>query len=304
MCLLIYTHNPKTIPESHYRNAFQRNGDGAGFCYSKDGEIHVRKGFFTIKSFLEAIPEADGCPSIVHFRWATTGPKITENCHPFDAGNGWYMGHNGVIDGFDELPNESDTGAFVRVAVKPYVDKWKNTPNMPEFQKFWQATIGGSKLVFLHADGSRVIINEEMAGCHWSGDKQTWYSNHSYESYTATFQGKYLSWREEQEEFFTEAGTGGSTKSLKSSTSHGARKQFESVLRTLGLKQQEVCSWCNCDPIRNEFTKVFTSEDGDVVCEQCVLETYEAMEGEAIDLDKDLLEDSVDDELEAHFGTK
>lgn len=277
MCLLIFTHDSTTIPESHFRAAFNRNSDGAGFVYSQEGKLHLHKGFFTVKDLIEALPAAGSNPCIIHFRFATHGAKDKANCHPFEAGGGWAMGHNGVIDGFPMLPSESDTAAFVRLAVKPYTEAHSEIVKLKEFQDYWAGCIGGSKLAFLHEDGSYVIVNEDKYSGHWSEDKKTWYSNSTYEAPKYVSKGGYSSygaWGDEQE-FFPKAGKqGGDTRQLSTDEAM-AKKEFESVLRTLGVKEQDCCSWC----VKPPSGRIFTTDDGDYVCETCVIDSFNMMVG-------------------------
>ena len=100
MCLAIakpngVAHLPKI---SHILKGWFRNGDGAGFAYSKKGEteVHYRKGFMSIKDFImayETAPFYNDCKDYtigIHFRMATHGGKSPTLTHPFVIANPIY----------------------------------------------------------------------------------------------------------------------------------------------------------------------------------------------------------------------
>jgi len=182
------------------------------------------------------------------------------------------------------LPGESDTAAFVRTEVIPYTSKHPGCPLMQEWQDYWKEAIGYSKLAFLHASGKFVIVNEGMG--HWSGDKQTWYSNSSYSS--SYSRGRWGGYIDDDESFFSVKGYipgsytshNASASSCRIPTTLSEKKRFEEFLRQNGLTQHTVCAWCNgpiVDTDSPDAPAVY-SDGEDVVCEGCVMSIFDAEE--------------------------
>jgi hypothetical protein len=130
----------------------------------------------------------DKLPLILHFRWATHGEVNVENCHPFELKDGALI-HNGVISGMGtssyskyytppkgkaceaECDDRSDTREFV----EDYLADM-GVSELLSAKKLIEHTIGYSKLVTIHHDGSVHIFNERSG--HWRNG--VWYSNDSY----------------------------------------------------------------------------------------------------------------------------
>jgi glutamine amidotransferase len=177
MCLLIWKSKEATIPENYIRNGFENNPHGAGFAYTDGQNIHIKKGFFKIKHLLKALKDVEGKPAIIHMRIATTGSHSVENCHPFDCGNGWCMGHNGCIPNTNPIKDESDTRAWIREVVAPILAK---NPNIfkedPTIGSFLENSLGWGRVVFMNERGERFFLNEEQGT--WI--KGVWFSNQSF----------------------------------------------------------------------------------------------------------------------------
>jgi hypothetical protein len=146
-----------------------------------DGEVKIRKGFFDVSQFIEYVhKETTDYDAIIHMRFATSGRKDEENCHPFWAGGGWAMGHNGILTMCNEMEGESDTAAFVNDYVVPIMEEdpnsiLENAEWLTAMTKFTE----GSKLAFLGPQGEFQIIHEEAGA--WDGG--IWYSNEYYKPY-------------------------------------------------------------------------------------------------------------------------
>lgn len=178
MCLLICRKPGSEIPMAHLRNAFASNPHGAGYAYIRNGRVVIRRGFKDFRSFEQSYKTADPkSPHLIHFRWATHGPKSKDNCHPFRLPHGIAMGHNGIIS-IATVGDESDTRAFIGSVLTPdLTDHGAEILEMPSFQRYIENQIGYSKLAFLRPDGSFIIYNEDMGD--WVDG--VWYSNKSYE---------------------------------------------------------------------------------------------------------------------------
>lgn len=175
MCLAIYKPAGKNVPEDHLEEGFQSNRDGAGFAYVENGIVRYMKGFFDYKTFLENYKERvkDEYPAVIHFRWATVGEKNTDNCHPFEAGNGGVLVHNGPQ--IQKLGDEvnSDSRVFAERIIQPMTPEVITTA-----KEVLEGYLGYNKVVLLYAD--QVIILNEDAGV-W--DDGIWYSNDGYRSW-------------------------------------------------------------------------------------------------------------------------
>jgi predicted glutamine amidotransferase len=183
MCTIL-TSNGKEIPEDYIRSIVESNGDGAGFSFVKDGKLYLEKGFFTFESLRDAYQKAIGYPTIMHARFATSGKKDDENCHPFIINDKLHFCHNGVIHSFSSrITGMSDTFAFCDIILKG-IDKdnpkkkwWKNKNLL-----FWiENAIGkNNKLALLDSDGGIEILNASSG--EWIEEGVIWASNSYYKN--------------------------------------------------------------------------------------------------------------------------
>ncbi len=97
-----------------------RNTDGTGYGYVKDGEFIVQKWPKSLSkvlndepNFLDHLPYNDGY-TIVHLRAASHGGNKKRNTHPFIVGRDkdWLISHNGIFSSRD----------IVRLALSPFVE--------------------------------------------------------------------------------------------------------------------------------------------------------------------------------------
>lgn len=190
MCLLIFKPENIVIPYAYLQAADIANPHGCGIAYP-DGKVTrtlkgAKWGADDIARALESIGNA---PAIIHFRYATHGSLTNANTHPFLLPRGVAAAHNGIINGVTCRDDESDTRAYLRQHVVPFVGKGQNITD-----SLFLATIGaqvgaGNKLVFLDGKGRHGIANE--ASGHWHGG--SWYSN-------ATYQERNFAWEYDAED--------------------------------------------------------------------------------------------------------
>lgn len=177
MCLLVFKSAKSKVSDEKIQNAWNNNSDGAGIAWAMEDGVHMLKGFMTLEDLKSKLHLIEGKPAILHFRIASIGEKSEKNCHPFKAGGGWVMAHNGTIGDIETKGEESDTSAFARSIMKPML---KHNPKIlfeEHTRGLLQERIGtGSKMVFMNHRGDRVFLNEHRGD--W--EDGVWYSNYSH----------------------------------------------------------------------------------------------------------------------------
>lgn len=189
MCLLIFKSAASSVKPAWIKEGWRCNAHGAGLAWVENGEVQIKKGYMKLEDLEADIPLIAGKPAIIHFRIASVGNKTADNCHPFDAGGEWAMGHNGTIPNMTTVGEESDTSAFARDVLQPILDADKSAIFDTKIQKELEAKIPGSKMVLLNPLGQRVILNEHLG--HWV--EGVWYSNRSYVLPLRSVQGSWSS---------------------------------------------------------------------------------------------------------------
>lgn len=176
MCIAIWKPEEKIISKETLARCFKANPDGAGYMYSADGKLHMKKGFFNFDDFYNEYVKDEEHQCLIHFRIKTHGEISVENCHPFIITNNIGFIHNGIISGYGSA-TQSDTLLFNEEILKPIVTTYgKKSLWSAHFKKLIEAAIGYSKLVFLTSSGESIIYNEQKG--EW--DEGVWYSNTSY----------------------------------------------------------------------------------------------------------------------------
>ena len=181
MCIAIYKPEEKIIPYNTLKECYDSNPDGAGFMYAEDKQLHIKKGFFTLKEFYKEYVKHQDKKVVLHFRIKTHGKIDKTNCHPFAINNAVGFVHNGIISGFGDS-DHSDTIGFNNNVLQPLVNKWGNLAIFQDpLKDLIESRIGYSKLIFLDRHGNHNIFNEHKGV--W--DDEVWYSNTSYKPYVA-----------------------------------------------------------------------------------------------------------------------
>jgi hypothetical protein len=80
MCVILTTKTNR-VPAWALKRAHDRNPHGAGLAWFEDGVVQWTKArnLDEIVDLCKEVPK----PYVVHFRWATMGPKTPTLCHPF-----------------------------------------------------------------------------------------------------------------------------------------------------------------------------------------------------------------------------
>lgn len=189
MCLLISNPLGKPIEKEQLQTAWSGNSHGGGFAYVKQNTLIIEKGFFVFEEFYEAYTKTMDCPSICHMRWATSGEKNKENCHPFvvsvDENNevNLAMAHNGVVHAFSyKTKDMSDTFSFTKEILTPLAEDSKdlNWFKNPGLKYLIENAIGsGNKLALIDNTGHIEIFNQDSG--EWLNEEyKIWASNGSY----------------------------------------------------------------------------------------------------------------------------
>ena len=202
MCLALYKPAKAKLNQDDMRTAFKANPDGAGFAYYDPSlkRVVIQRGYFTFNDLWADLTPImdDNCPLILHYRWATHGDINVENCHPFQLTDGALI-HNGIISGMGTSKYKSASKYYTppvgktcadmecsddRSDTREFVEDYLADMGVSELRaakKLIEHTIGYSKLVTIHNDGSVIIFNESSG--HWRNG--VWYSNDSYKPYKA-----------------------------------------------------------------------------------------------------------------------
>ena len=184
MCLLIVQKNNAKVSNKNLKNAWERNNDGVGYSFVKDGKIVTRK-YMQFKPFKTSFNNdvkkyGNESAFLIHFRYATHGATDLTNVHPFNVSDDVVFGHNGVINSVDDDIKLSDTRMFNKQVLKPLNKKDDKFMFNPVFRFLIENSIGSSKLAFLKSDGKFSIIGESLG--HWNKNNSIWYSNDGYKN--------------------------------------------------------------------------------------------------------------------------
>lgn len=173
MCIAILKPKDKIISEDILRTCYKRNKDGIGFAYTDGKCIYINK-YMNFDDFYKDYKQVENISNmLIHFRIATHGEVRVENCHPFKLNHRMALIHNGIISGYGDKKNKTDTLDFIEQVIGNISWKlWKN----PSYRKLVGDAIGYSKLAILDVTGDYFIINEDKG--EWSDG--IWYSNGSY----------------------------------------------------------------------------------------------------------------------------
>ena len=199
MCVIISKPKGVELSPEDVQKAYDGNKDGFGYMYfdPKEGRVIADKGInFTtdkMKSIVAGLTDYD---AVFHFRIKTVGPIQTSNCHPFKVVHGshkLYMMHNGTIRNIRKVGNKTDSEAFARLILQPFVRGSKNPIDSviknPALQELCENYISDiSKLVFMDDTGAIHYYNkskgEEVDGC-WYSNRRAWATYTRPASYTS-----------------------------------------------------------------------------------------------------------------------
>ena len=248
MCIAIVKPKGVSISKEILETCHKNNKDGIGFSYIDKDKMYIKK-FMKFDEFYKEFEKVQNASNmIIHFRIATHGKVEVNNCHPFWLNHRMALIHNGVISGYGDKDNKTDTQDFIdKVIGNISWKEWKN----PCFRELVGKAIGYSKLAILDITGNYYIINEKFG--EWSDG--IWYSNTSYKPKQTT---SYVvnkdcdTWDMYGEESYDDWYQKGKEKNLKKSSS-SRYLDGDVVYR--------------CEKCKNEFVKGYEIEN--VCCDKC-----------------------------------
>lgn len=192
MCIIAIKKQGIELPtDDTIENMWLSNPDGAGFMYTVDNTVYIKKGYMTLEALKTALKDlktrynVKDIPLIMHFRIGTSGGNIPENTHPFPVSESiealqrlrikTSLGvvHNGIIDIEPSAKNLSDTMEYIKSQLSLLYKLDKSFYTREIGQKLVKNAIK-SKMAFLDSHGQITTIGE------FYEDKGIFYSNYSY----------------------------------------------------------------------------------------------------------------------------
>jgi len=191
MCIICVSKSGVAQPSAdRLSRMFDRNPHGAGYMFSRNGVVHIHKGFMDKADFLKQIAKegftADDAV-VYHFRISTQAGVTPAMTHPFplsteaahlralDIDCPCGIAHNGVISMTStKHPTMSDTALFIQ----RYMHRIVRTPDDlrdKHVLEILQELIGWSKLAILDSSGYIATV-----GSFVKDDGGILYSNHTY----------------------------------------------------------------------------------------------------------------------------
>lgn len=198
MCILIVKPKGKICPPKEtLEECFDRNPDGAGFSYNKNGVIVLRKGFMTFEDFYEATKKIPtDSTALIHCRIGTSGgntqglthpyplcndykkmQKITQVLRPTKDKKAYAVAHNGIFSDLETRKDVNDTCVFVANILNPLYEVSKDILDDALDSVISRCT-DTSKIAILDNEG-----NCKMYGTGWIEDCGIYYSNSTYKPF-------------------------------------------------------------------------------------------------------------------------
>ena len=213
MCIAVYKPAGVKMPSKKtLSNCFNANSDGAGFMFSYENKVHIKKGYMSFNAFYKALNSelkryskngGKDLPMVLHFRITSQGGVKPSLTHPYPLTDSYAdmmrldtvsdigIAHNGIITltSSYSVKDHNDTMEFIKEIVYPLIHKKIKTWYLDKGVKnVFQYILGNNRVVLLHGDG-----HAELFGS-WETENGVFYSNGSYRErkYTQTsFMGDY-----------------------------------------------------------------------------------------------------------------
>lgn len=116
MSLIISKPTGLKIEKSVLERIFEKNKDGAGFCYSDNNQLTIRKVFKTFEGFYSNFLEVEEKACLIHFAEKDFPLGFKNFCGPFRIDENHVLIHTGDFWKTEFLANkeESQTANFVK----------------------------------------------------------------------------------------------------------------------------------------------------------------------------------------------
>lgn len=195
MCLIIIQRPGQSIPEDRLATIQKRNADGFGFMLAEGGRLIADKvltgssdsAVASIRDWYEANLAGRAC--VMHWRYATSGPKDRDHAHPFAIDAGLAVMHNGIVAGGSA--SESDTAQIVRCVLRPLLSGPEGRARLadPDVRTYLRSLVGNGSFVFLDEMGVTTTVGGssgvEHDGC-WYSNTYAWdYPRPTYVGYSS-----------------------------------------------------------------------------------------------------------------------
>lgn len=185
MCILTFL-KPGVAPDlDALANGAAANPHGHGYAIHTGTAIIVGRGMdpaAVLTEFAAVRDRHPGGPALFHSRYATHGPRVTANCHPFHLGGDdrTVIAHNGILPA-GVHPAIGDDRSDTRIAAEDYLptrpfgslDSWAGRERLERW-------LGSDKMVLLTVDPAykhpAYLFNEH----HGIWEDGAWYSNTGY----------------------------------------------------------------------------------------------------------------------------
>ncbi len=174
MCVIVYKPRGIQVSVKTLEKMWKKNSDGGGLAYIEGGKVVYNKGFMDKQAFFDEILKHQHRDLVFHMRIATHGRVCPENTHPFpitldDNALSTTKGtadavlfHNGVISGYGDKENITDTADFMKQIIA-------RTPDLKLRTKICDLT--SSRFVLMQ-DGEIWMVGnfEKIKGLQCSND--------------------------------------------------------------------------------------------------------------------------------------
>ena len=178
MCNAIVKPAAVLIDRTILQLAWNDNPHGAGLAYLEHGRIAICKGYQSFAAFYRAYCKHEHRDLLIHFRFATHGPRTQDNAHPFQIAPDAAIMHNGILRDYApaEVSLKSDTRHFLESIIVPALAQSKLSSaeflSSPVTKSIVECVIGKANKLAALSPAGFTIFNEDCG--EWSGG--AWYS--------------------------------------------------------------------------------------------------------------------------------
>ena len=152
MCVILERKPGQVIHPDVIAACYETNPAGFGVAWYDGSKVRITKGVKSLDAIQAIVKGLQNYLSLIHFRWATIGDKVKENCHPFAVGvNQAAMVHNGS---FPTKPRKTKTKSG-------YELQWSDTKEIGHILNSWSEEIirrSLGKFKEWHGEGNRTAI--------------------------------------------------------------------------------------------------------------------------------------------------